>query len=98
MCEYAQGLDSTIPIHEAYQYCLDSLPMLLALWVFNLYHPGQVMPGRESEMPSLKQRRRDKKTASGLETAGVEENEMRVSMGSSGVERDLTKNGYQETV
>jgi hypothetical protein len=56
------------------------------------------MPGRESEMPSLKQRRRDKKTASGLETAGVEENEMRVSMGSSGVERDLTKNGYQETV
>jgi len=57
--EYAQGFSSSIPQHEAFQYCLDSSPMLIALWLFNIFHPGRTMPGKESEMPSLKQRRRD---------------------------------------
>ncbi|PWY79248.1 hypothetical protein BO70DRAFT_338439 [Aspergillus heteromorphus CBS 117.55] len=58
LCEYAQGLDSSIPQHEAYQYCLDSLPMLLALVLLNVVHPGRVMPGPESDMPSRKMRKR----------------------------------------
>ncbi|KAL6802902.1 RTA1 like domain-containing protein [Trichoderma sp. SZMC 28013] len=45
ICEYAQGLDSSIPLHEAYQYTLDSLPMLLALVAFNAIHPGRIMRG-----------------------------------------------------
>ncbi|KAJ6017113.1 hypothetical protein N7451_000492 [Penicillium sp. IBT 35674x] len=52
------GLNSNIPLHEAYQYCLDSLPMLLALVMLNIVHPGRVMPGAESEVPSRKERKK----------------------------------------
>lgn len=55
LVEYSEGLDSTIPRHEAYQYALDSLPMLIALVVFNIVHPGRVM-GREETMPKFWQR------------------------------------------
>ncbi|KAH8681072.1 RTA1 like protein-domain-containing protein [Xylariales sp. PMI_506] len=55
--EYSQGLQSTIPNHEAYQYCLDSLPMLAALVLFNIVHPGRIMNGKGSEIPSFRERR-----------------------------------------
>ncbi|RAL13893.1 RTA1 domain-containing protein [Aspergillus homomorphus CBS 101889] len=58
LCEYAQGLKSTIPSHEAYQYCLDSVPMLLALVLLNAVHPGRLMPGPNSDLPSRKQRKK----------------------------------------
>jgi len=61
ICEYAQGLNSTIPNHEAFQYSLDSLPMLLALWVFNVAHPGRLMSASDGQMPSFRQRRRARK-------------------------------------
>ncbi|KAL6809702.1 RTA1 like domain-containing protein [Trichoderma sp. SZMC 28015] len=54
ICEYAQGLDSTIPLHEAYQYALDSLPMLLALVAFNAVHPGRIMSDSKSDLPSFR--------------------------------------------
>jgi hypothetical protein len=57
LAEYSQGLTSTIPLHEAYQYCLDSLPMLIALVLLNAVHPGRIMPGKDSDMPSRKQRK-----------------------------------------
>ena len=57
ICEYSQGFKSTIPNHEAYQYCLDSLPMLLALVALNIMHPGRIMPGKKSDMPSHKARK-----------------------------------------
>ena len=57
LVEYAQGLTSSIPNHEAYQYCLDSLPMLAALVMFNIVHPGRIMSGKESDIPSRKQRK-----------------------------------------
>ena len=56
--EYSSGLHSTIPNHEAYQYCLDSLPMLLALVALNIVHPGRIMPSKESDMPSRKERKK----------------------------------------
>ncbi|OOG00885.1 hypothetical protein ASPCADRAFT_202721 [Aspergillus carbonarius ITEM 5010] len=58
LCEYAQGLNSSIPLHEAYQYCLDSVPMLLALVMLNVVHPGRIMPGVDGDMPGRKQRKR----------------------------------------
>lgn len=58
LCEYSQGMESTIPNHEAYQYCLDTLPMLLALVLLNAVHPGRLMPGKDSDMPSRKQRKK----------------------------------------
>jgi hypothetical protein len=58
LCEYSQGLHSTIPNHEAYQYSLDSLPMFLASVALNIVHPARVMPGSESDLPSRKQRKK----------------------------------------
>ncbi|UKZ78764.1 hypothetical protein TrVFT333_006509 [Trichoderma virens FT-333] len=57
ICEYAQGLDSPIPLHEAYQYSLDSLPMLLALVIFNIVHPGRIMRGDKYDLPSFWRRK-----------------------------------------
>jgi hypothetical protein len=57
LAEYSQGLESKIPLHEAYQYCLDSLPMLIGLVLLNAVHPGRIMPGKDSDMPSRKQRK-----------------------------------------
>ena len=31
--------------------------MLTALVLFNIVHPGQIMPGRDSDLPSRKQRK-----------------------------------------
>ncbi|OKL56095.1 hypothetical protein UA08_08788 [Talaromyces atroroseus] len=57
LAEYAHGLTSTIPNHEAYQYCLDSLPMLLAFVILSVVHPGSIMKGPECEIPSRKKRK-----------------------------------------
>jgi hypothetical protein len=52
-----------VPNHEAFMYCFDTLPMLIAIILFNIIHPGTVMPGRESDFPSHKIRRAAKKEA-----------------------------------
>jgi hypothetical protein len=57
LCEYSQGLTSNIPNHEAYQYCLDSLPMVVALILLNVVHPGRVMKGKEGDIPGRKERK-----------------------------------------
>ncbi|KAG6994103.1 hypothetical protein G7Y79_00047g083290 [Physcia stellaris] len=57
LIEYAQGFESTIPRKEVYQYCLDSLPMLLALLLLNAVHPGRIMPGPQSDFPPRSQRK-----------------------------------------
>ncbi|KAH8708492.1 hypothetical protein GQ44DRAFT_715313 [Phaeosphaeriaceae sp. PMI808] len=41
LVECSGGIDSSISRQEAYAYILDSVPMLLALWLFNVYHPGR---------------------------------------------------------
>lgn len=57
LVEYSKGYSSGIPVHEAYQYILDSTLMLIALVLFNIVHPGRIMPGKESDFPSRKQRK-----------------------------------------
>ncbi|MCJ1278200.1 hypothetical protein MMC21_006015 [Puttea exsequens] len=57
LIEYSRGYDSGIPVHEAYQYIFDSTLMLIALVMFNVIHPGRIMPGKESDFPSRKQRK-----------------------------------------
>lgn len=34
-------MDSILSRQEAYAYVFDSVPMLLALWLFNVYHPSR---------------------------------------------------------
>ena len=78
ICEYSKGLQSTLPNHEAYQYCLDSLPMLGALVVLNIIHPGRLMPGSNGNIPSRKARKNGIRTkldlSSGSEMAETELN------------------------
>lgn len=45
--------------------------MLVALWIFNVVHPGRLMPGKESDWPSLKQRRHAKKADQRLLAGGA---------------------------
>lgn len=57
LIEYANGFDGTIPTHEAYQYVFDSTLMLFASVLLNAFHPGRLMPGKESDLPSRKVRK-----------------------------------------
>lgn len=41
LVEYSGGIESDISRQEAYIYCFDSLPMLLATLLFNIFHPGR---------------------------------------------------------
>jgi RTA1 like protein len=48
--EYSAGIESdvtrTIGENEVYQYCLDALPMCVALVAFNIIHPGRMFGKR----------------------------------------------------
>lgn len=61
LIEYSSGITSSLPLHEAYQYVFDSTLMFIALVLFNILHPGRLMPGKESNMPSWRTRRALKK-------------------------------------
>jgi hypothetical protein len=51
LIEYSNGIHSSIPRHEVYQYCLDSLLMLIGSTLFNVVHPGRIMPGVAHDLP-----------------------------------------------
>jgi len=57
LIEYSNGITSTIPNHEAYMYILETTPMLIAVLLFNIVHPGAIMPGKESDIPGRKARK-----------------------------------------
>jgi len=73
--EFASPSDSTIyrtiNTHEYFIYIFDITPMFLALFVFNVFHPGKTLQGPDSEYPKLtkeekrqaKERRRVEKHA-----------------------------------
>ncbi|KAM0141532.1 hypothetical protein ACHAO1_001720 [Botrytis cinerea] len=57
LVEYSQGLKSSIPNHEAFQYSLDSVAMLFALVILNIFHPGRIMADSDSSIPGRKARK-----------------------------------------
>ncbi|KAH7150498.1 RTA1 domain protein [Dactylonectria estremocensis] len=59
--EFSPGANTDNPIltHEDYALCLDALPMLFALVVLNVMHPGLVLRGPDSDFPRLS--RKEKK-------------------------------------
>ncbi|MCJ1306384.1 hypothetical protein MMC25_000026 [Agyrium rufum] len=61
LCEFSGGLYSYAPTHEWLQFTWDALPMLLALAIFNVWHPGTILLGLESDFP--RQTRAQKKAA-----------------------------------
>jgi hypothetical protein len=55
IAEYAGGVgpSNPLPLHEAYAYAADALPMMLAFLVLALFHPGRFLVGPDSEFPKL---------------------------------------------
>ncbi|KAJ7655847.1 RTA1 domain-containing protein [Mycena polygramma] len=68
LIEFSSGLYSSITMHEAPFYCLEALPMFVALLLWNVFHPGQVLVGPESEFPKKeKKSKKDKKAEKDVE-------------------------------
>ncbi|KAK2784437.1 hypothetical protein FQN52_009018 [Onygenales sp. PD_12] len=51
LVEFSGGLESKIATSEAAFYVLDAVPMIVALVLLNVVHPGLVLVGAESEFP-----------------------------------------------
>ena len=76
MVEFAGGVtpSNPIPFHEAYTYALDCFPIMVALLILAIWHPGRYLVGPESEFHKLsrrekRERKRDKKSAQRQEKA-----------------------------
>ncbi|KAF7334411.1 RTA1-domain-containing protein [Mycena venus] len=67
LVEFSSGVFSPITMHEAPFYTLEALPMFSALLLWNIFHPGQVLVGPDSEFPKKekksKRRKREEKEA-----------------------------------
>ncbi|OJD31022.1 rta1 domain protein [Diplodia corticola] len=63
ICEFAGGVkpSNPIPFHEEYSYALDAFPMMVALLLLAVFHPGRSLVGPESEFPKMS--RKEKKAA-----------------------------------
>ncbi|KAK4096159.1 hypothetical protein N658DRAFT_531961, partial [Parathielavia hyrcaniae] len=62
LVEFTQGVDpedNPIPFHEEYIYALDVFPMIVALLILAVWHPGRYLVGPGSEF--LRLSRREKK-------------------------------------
>lgn len=63
LVEYPNGEYSHVAMHEAYFYCLEALPMITSLVMFNVLHPALVLIGPDSEFPKkVKKSRAERKT------------------------------------
>lgn len=75
LIEFSAGSDisNPLPYHEIYALVLDAFPMVLALTILSVGHPGLVLKGPESEFPSRKERRAEKKAKKAAKKALKEE-------------------------
>lgn len=68
LVEFSAGVGESnpLPYHEIYPLVLDASPMLLAMTILSIIHPGMVLKGPQSEFPSRKEKKQmkmDKKQA-----------------------------------
>lgn len=64
LAEFSGGMEpetNSLPFKEGYALGLDAFPMVLAVFVLAVVHPGLVLRGEESEFPSRKTRKAEKK-------------------------------------
>lgn len=59
LAEFSGGMDESnpLPFHEVYAYVFDAIPMLFAIIVWNISHPGSILQGSDAVMPSSGLRR-----------------------------------------
>ena len=60
LAEYADGTDVNNPAlaNEWYEYVFDALPMLFALIILNIFHPGRALVGPDSNFPKLSRKQK----------------------------------------
>ncbi|KAK7990684.1 hypothetical protein PG990_014964 [Apiospora arundinis] len=60
IAEFAGGItpSNPIPFHEEYSYALDVFPMMLALLILAIWHPGRFLRGQGSEIPKMSRKQR----------------------------------------
>ncbi|GKU04006.1 rta1 protein [Fusarium langsethiae] len=80
LVEFGPGVNAhnTLLIHEGYPLGLDATPILIALVLLNIVHPGYVLRGPESEFPKLSRKEKkalkeQKKQAKKARKAGARE-------------------------
>ncbi|KAJ3949876.1 uncharacterized protein N0V96_001009 [Colletotrichum fioriniae] len=78
LVEFTGGMtpeENPIPFTEAYAYALDAFPMMLALLILAIIHPGRVLQGTNSEFPrkGCRQKRKEKKEKKAVKKAAKEE-------------------------
>jgi hypothetical protein len=62
LIEFSAGKTASnpLPFHESYFYALEAVPMIFAILLFNVTHPGTILFGQDSEVPSLRQTFRER--------------------------------------
>ena len=53
MAETAQGLGASLSTHEAYFGCLEFAPVVIAVFIFNVWHPGKWVPVYQAEVSTV---------------------------------------------
>lgn len=64
LIEYSKGPDSPLAKAEAAFYVLDGVPMVVAMALFNYFHPGRYLVGPDSEFPKKEKKKKKKKKKS----------------------------------
>ncbi|KAF1952525.1 hypothetical protein CC80DRAFT_176328 [Byssothecium circinans] len=78
LAEFSAGTDvsNPLPHKEGYALGLDAVPMILAIGVLAVFHPGLALKGPESEFPSRKERRAERKKVKAEKKARKEDKKM----------------------
>jgi hypothetical protein len=63
LVEFSSGIYSTITEHEWFAYVFDAVPMFSALVAFNIFHPGRVLRGPNSDFAEDRKREKAAKRA-----------------------------------
>ncbi|TGO23065.1 hypothetical protein BPAE_0145g00140 [Botrytis paeoniae] len=85
LVEFSAGLDpskNSIPYHEWYFMVLDASPMLIAIALMNVVHPGRILVGEGSEFPRLSRReKKEMKRLQKLEREAAKNEKKAIKMG-----------------
>ena len=76
IAEFSRGEDpaaNPLPFREVYSYVFDAVPMMAALVVLLVVHPGRLLQGPGSEFPGRRERREEKRAKKEEKKARKEE-------------------------
>ncbi|KAF2622403.1 hypothetical protein BU25DRAFT_212258 [Macroventuria anomochaeta] len=94
LVEFTKGFEPGNPMlfNEAFVYALDATPMLLALLLLGVMHPGRVLAGPDSEFPRLSRKEKKvlKQERKSLKQGKKERRHCSKKQGYAGVEAGLS--------